>query len=182
VRTLPAPLNLPRCVVCSHRLSPNSTCATSIIRLKSLLDIEFTDVTYTLAQPLMWTTIEPSLAIINACLPIMRPLFVYVLPARLFKITSGNVASSGPGGLRSAEPRKFSRLGGDEYPLTYVEGVSHTSEVTSHRSDVKFAQERTESINDEESQGGSHSGHDDTVAPKGFPGISVKREWNIRRL
>lgn len=50
-------------------------CVASIIRVIAFNVVSFTDITYTIVQPSIWTTIEQSTGIICACLPTLRPLF-----------------------------------------------------------------------------------------------------------
>ncbi|KUJ23478.1 uncharacterized protein LY89DRAFT_728223 [Mollisia scopiformis] len=52
----------------------------SIIRIKSLQVISFTDPTYTLPMGLLWTTLEPCLCIINANLPMVRTCLATYAP------------------------------------------------------------------------------------------------------
>ncbi|KAG6354943.1 hypothetical protein INS49_004024 [Diaporthe citri] len=54
--------------------------AISIVRLKSLTTISFEDPTWTLPMGLLWTVLEPELAIINANLPLMRRFFAKIIP------------------------------------------------------------------------------------------------------
>ncbi|KAI1387562.1 uncharacterized protein F4822DRAFT_406930 [Hypoxylon trugodes] len=54
--------------------------AISIIRLKSLIDISFTDPTWTLPMGLLWTVLEPELAILVANFPFMRPYLSKLFP------------------------------------------------------------------------------------------------------
>ncbi|KAG8162374.1 hypothetical protein KVR01_008139 [Diaporthe batatas] len=49
--------------------------AISIVRLRSLMIISFDDATWTLPMGLMWSVLEPELAIINANLPLMHRFF-----------------------------------------------------------------------------------------------------------
>jgi len=111
----------------------------------------------------MWTTIEPSIGIINACLPMMRPLLIKLLPAGLFIKRSKNTGVTGS--------KRFERLDEHAYPLTRVEGVM-LNEITSH-GDSKLPYEATHSLSDVDSQrhdrgGGSHGG------------INIKTEWQVQ--
>ncbi|KAF3761233.1 hypothetical protein M406DRAFT_221390, partial [Cryphonectria parasitica EP155] len=54
--------------------------AISIVRLHSLITISFTDPTWTLPMGLLWTVLEPELAIINANLPFMRRFLAQIIP------------------------------------------------------------------------------------------------------
>ncbi|KAJ0117535.1 integral membrane protein [Diaporthe amygdali] len=57
--------------------------AISIVRLQSLMVISFEDPTWTLPMGLLWTVLEPELAIINANLPLMRRFFAKIIPKML---------------------------------------------------------------------------------------------------
>lgn len=46
----------------------------SAIRLYSLVHVDMTDVTYTVLMPILWSALEPCLAITLACVPLLRPL------------------------------------------------------------------------------------------------------------
>lgn len=59
-----------------------SVSAVSIIRVMSLLGIDFNDVTSTLPIPLMRSIVEQQLAIVCANLPLLRHVFAAVLPTR----------------------------------------------------------------------------------------------------
>ncbi|KAF2139197.1 uncharacterized protein K452DRAFT_232914, partial [Aplosporella prunicola CBS 121167] len=50
----------------------------SIIRMDSLVKLDLSDVTYNIPNVLMWSVIEPELALIGANLPLLRPLFARV--------------------------------------------------------------------------------------------------------
>lgn len=51
-----------------------STCIASAVRLQSITNINFEDVTASSAEAYVWSTIEPGLAITLACVPLLRPL------------------------------------------------------------------------------------------------------------
>lgn len=53
---------------------PFSTCIASIIRLVYLARIDYDDVTYTSVTAVLMTAVEPSLAVMLACIPLLRPL------------------------------------------------------------------------------------------------------------
>ncbi|KAF3769520.1 hypothetical protein M406DRAFT_222497, partial [Cryphonectria parasitica EP155] len=50
------------------------TCIASIIRLVYLSKIDYNDVTYTSVTAVLMTAVEPSLAVMLACIPLLRPL------------------------------------------------------------------------------------------------------------
>jgi hypothetical protein len=47
----------------------------SAARIKSVLDLDPLDFTYTVVQDTIFGGLEVELGIINACLPVLRPLF-----------------------------------------------------------------------------------------------------------
>ncbi|KAH9886116.1 hypothetical protein F4778DRAFT_759065 [Xylariomycetidae sp. FL2044] len=49
-------------------------CVISALRLHSIRSIDFTDITFTVAEAQVWSALEPALAITLACIPILRPL------------------------------------------------------------------------------------------------------------
>lgn len=52
-----------------------STCIISIIRVVTLTTVDFTDVTYTIPHTVLFSALEPCLAITLACVPVLRPIF-----------------------------------------------------------------------------------------------------------
>lgn len=95
---------------------PTSITAISIVRIKSLTDISFTDPTYTLPMGLLWTVLEPELAIINANLPLMRRLFVKFAP-KLFSFTrtKRSMGQSNPSKFEKIEDGMFLQTIGGGY-------------------------------------------------------------------
>ncbi|MCJ1479222.1 hypothetical protein MMC13_007907 [Lambiella insularis] len=59
-------------------------CAASLVRLlNAILDLNDPDTTWAFVNAMIWTTIEPSVGVICACLPVMRPLVSALLPTKL---------------------------------------------------------------------------------------------------
>lgn len=58
----------------------NSVSAISMIRVASLQNIIFDELSYTLATPLTWTFLEMDLAIIACNLPLLRPVANFLFP------------------------------------------------------------------------------------------------------
>ncbi|KAG8160727.1 hypothetical protein KVR01_008991 [Diaporthe batatas] len=57
------------------------TCVISIIRLGTLSSLspgDFRDTPYAIMQTVIWSGLEPSFAVILACVPLMRPLFLRI--------------------------------------------------------------------------------------------------------
>lgn len=52
----------------------HSTCVASALRIHAILNIDFTDITYSSAEAYVWSAVEPGLAITLACVPLLRPL------------------------------------------------------------------------------------------------------------
>jgi len=101
--------------------------AISILRIKSLQLISFTDPTYTLPMGLFWTTLEPCLAIINANLPMVRTFLIGVAPG-LFGSTNDQSKANHATITYGSRSNNFELLGED--------GTA----------DVKLGQIRTENI------------------------------------
>lgn len=55
------------------------TCIVGALRLQEILTVDFDDYTYSIANAMTYSALEPALAIILACVPTMRPL----LPSRI---------------------------------------------------------------------------------------------------
>ena len=145
----------------------------------------FLDITYTEAESFTWSLLEPTLGIICACLPTMRPLFNKVFPERLTNrqkpSPQGTKSSDGKKGwsgwmgsgqksssLESGPTRdgsKFQRLEDDDaYPLTELGSTIDVGKPVegNHVFDVEALK---------------HDGESDTL-----PGaISVKTEFCVQR-
>ncbi|RJE25025.1 hypothetical protein PHISCL_02618 [Aspergillus sclerotialis] len=52
-----------------------SVSAISMLRVVSLMKIDFNDATYTLPIPLMWSIVQGQLAIVAANIPLLRRVF-----------------------------------------------------------------------------------------------------------
>lgn len=59
-----------------------SVCTITILRIISLLQLNFSDLSYNIIIATIWGCLEPCIGIMSACLPILPPLL-----ARLFKCT-----------------------------------------------------------------------------------------------
>ena len=96
-----------------------SVCIVTILRIISLLQLNFADLSYSIATATIWGCLEPCLGIMSACLPILPPLI-----ARIFKgskltwlrrpsTTSPTYTSTWPGTPvtpRSLRPKKLSSV------------------------------------------------------------------------
>ncbi|KAI9933721.1 hypothetical protein ASPWEDRAFT_167993 [Aspergillus wentii DTO 134E9] len=82
----------------------------SIIRLKALMDIDFNDITHSVQLGVMWTVLEPELAIICANMPLMKVILSRAMPT-IFSSQRKYAIS---------DPQAFERLdehSGGAYPL-----------------------------------------------------------------
>jgi hypothetical protein len=97
-------------------LTSTSITVISIIRIKSLQVISFTDPTYTLPMGLFWTTLEPCLCIINANLPMVRTFLAAVAPT-IFGSTKDRTsrATSGLPGQSGSRPDHFELIKDDRF-------------------------------------------------------------------
>ncbi|KAL8967476.1 MAG: hypothetical protein Q9183_002902 [Haloplaca sp. 2 TL-2023] len=64
-------------------------CVASIVRVTSFDEVVWTDISYTIVGPTVWTTVEQSMGIICACLSTLRPLLTRLLPATPSRMKSG---------------------------------------------------------------------------------------------
>jgi len=86
-------------------------CIISIIRMQSLRTLDFADISYDMLNPVFWTVTEPSFAIINACLPIMRHLVKHFFGQHSW--FGSNIRTKGTTGSNT-----FERMQDGELPLT----------------------------------------------------------------
>ncbi|KAK8210828.1 integral membrane protein [Phyllosticta capitalensis] len=88
--------------------------AVSIIRMRVLSTLNFADISYDMKQSCAWTFIETSVAVINSCIPMLRPLF-----SRFIQSTPKNSGADKSGGAND-----FSGATGS-YHLRTVGGSEH---------------------------------------------------------
>lgn len=84
-----------------------------------------------MVDPVFWTVVEPSLAVTNACLPIIRPIIALILPGHYFS-SAQKTPIRGGGGSNST--REFRNIEEDEtymYPLSPLNVGTTTSHVAS---------------------------------------------------
>ncbi|KAL8948387.1 MAG: hypothetical protein Q9222_005428 [Ikaeria aurantiellina] len=56
-----------------------TVCAVSIVRLVVLANVDQSDITWNYVPAATWSAAEPSIAVVSACLPSLRPLFVRIV-------------------------------------------------------------------------------------------------------
>ncbi|KAF2817692.1 uncharacterized protein BDZ99DRAFT_513920 [Mytilinidion resinicola] len=84
--------------------------AISIIRMKFLLSLNLADATFSLPDPFMWSVVEPELAVIAACIPLMRPFFTKVARPWFGGSSSRGTKNSRNGLNSDGTKKQFSRL------------------------------------------------------------------------
>lgn len=62
-----------------------SVCIASIVRVISVEKVDIADPTWTAVEADIWSTVEPCIAIVSACLPMMAPLLKAMVPKRLIE-------------------------------------------------------------------------------------------------
>lgn len=117
-------------------------------------------------NPVFWTVTEPSLAVINACLPTLRHLFGWFFP-KLRDMTGSNKSS----GRSKPSSNTFELMQDGEYPLTRVQDGETTIKITaSARDDL----ESLGAGSDEQ-----HGARREHSADSLTPGINVKKQWTV---
>ena len=58
-----------------------SVCVASLIRITIFSQYNPKDTLYTIIMPMVWSSVEQSLGIVCACLPVLKPLFGRFLPS-----------------------------------------------------------------------------------------------------
>lgn len=111
----------------------SSVTAISCVRLAAMLQIDMTDFSFGMLTSIRWTIVETSVAILNACFPMLRPLMRRLAP-KIFSSTEdkSNSYPSQSRDLNRSGNRRVARTSfeDDEIELTRPEkhpAVSTTS-------------------------------------------------------
>ncbi|KAI4277415.1 MAG: hypothetical protein LQ337_001796 [Flavoplaca oasis] len=72
------------------------TCVISLVRLVQLITNATLDATWSLGIVSIWSTAEPNLGIVSACMPTMKPLLRRFLPSSKIRSAKGSKQSGGP--------------------------------------------------------------------------------------
>lgn len=105
----------------------NRICIITILRIKYLNDLDLHNITYSIAPEGLFTLLEPTLGIISACLPVVRPVLNKLsknapIPSteqygsKSARAASARHSSHGQNG--GFAPKRFQRLDDYAYPLT----------------------------------------------------------------
>lgn len=135
-----------------------SICVISIVRIVAIKELDLSsDVTYDLVLDDVTTALEPTLGVINACLPILQPVVSKFSGSTMLVWSkwrsSGGTSRErlGPKGTpleppNDSKPRKFHRLHADLYPLTDVTATQSHCTGPGHQMDSNGD---TDSVDDE---------------------------------
>ncbi|RDL41339.1 Uncharacterized protein BP5553_01318 [Venustampulla echinocandica] len=100
-------------------------CAITAARIQSVLNLDPMDFTYTVVEDTIFGGLELELGIINACLPILRPLFSKAFGSNSAlasiwtrKTENDSTDKSKTNWSSQKESKRFHRLNDDTYPLT----------------------------------------------------------------
>ncbi|KAG9197642.1 hypothetical protein G6514_001166 [Epicoccum nigrum] len=107
--------------------------AITIIRINVLLNVDFTDLSYSMHHAAFWSVAEPAVAIINCCIATLRPLLKLISPSRLWSSNKGDTEDRAgySGSLSGRKPSKPKfGIEHDEYPLTCIEEEISTTSLT----------------------------------------------------
>ncbi|KAL2810034.1 hypothetical protein BJX63DRAFT_423398 [Aspergillus granulosus] len=139
--------------------------AISMVRVFSLISIDFADATYTLPEPLMWSIVEEQLAVVAANLPILRHVFATILPQSWLGSSRRKATGSTGAYVGSGQQQKFG--------LTRMDGGVNKSVVSSTK--VRQVQSKVAS-------NWSDDGRSETnLAVSGAPpdGIQISRDFRV---
>ncbi|KAA8642408.1 hypothetical protein EYZ11_009915 [Aspergillus tanneri] len=135
-------------------------CVTALMRLLvSILHVNDPDLTWVYLDALIWTVVEPSVAVICACLPTLRPVLSYLLPRKF--------------SLSTASRKSKTAYGASGYPKGS----------TTHSTDPQLLARLDDSgsmkaLNQTTVQGGT--GGDDHDSEGGMEGITVRHSIELR--
>ena len=166
-------------------------CIITVLRIASIPFISPEDLTYTSVKTDVYSTLEPSLGIVSACLPIMRPLFEKVIPSRFLR-SRGNGKNHGSvkGVTRiSGLPSNFVRAGRDTtdfrklldvggYPMERVTEEVHSKTLISDDDDRRLL---GKSYHAEISGNVAVDESPDLEQAHPDSRINVTREWTVQR-
>lgn len=156
-------------------LTSSSISAISMVRVVSLLRVDFADATYTLPMLLMWSIVEEELALTTANLPLLRHVFSRILPRGWLNSShrKSNYNTNSQYRRNDNSHRRGDRS--DNYNLTPVNLGVHESEVSSS-APLKRKKNGTDVT-----VGSAADDSDTELAVHGAPldGIHVQREFRI---
>lgn len=156
-------------------LIQHRACVISAYRIAVLSTMDFADITYSLPLSNIFSGLEPSLAVILACVPLLRPLLGRTgseANSRATPFQASNTSRRGP----KINHNQFDPLDDDtsHYRLHPL-GTKHAAEVTAYSRDPTYSEGTFYS--DVESRG-SKEEKERERAPR-LNGIKVNRAWEV---
>lgn len=85
-------------------MRPNRICVLSAVRIKSIVDLDLLDFSYSVVPDGVYSVLEPCLGVINASLPVLQPVTEKLATSKLFSRLKGSLMSSS----RNQQPKKAS--------------------------------------------------------------------------
>ncbi|KAL1998907.1 hypothetical protein VTN02DRAFT_5401 [Thermoascus thermophilus] len=152
----------------------------SVVRLESLMAIDFADITHSVQMGVLWTVVEPELSVICANMPVLKPVVSRLFP-RLFPASS-HKPSYISHGVSDHHPQTLERL--EEHPIYPLGDVArdHRVEISTggddspHPTNIQHSAptRRRRSIDEE-------SGESAPILAKhaGPLGITVTQDFNL---
>jgi hypothetical protein len=115
-------------------------CILSVVRVVAISKLDLTDVTYTIVLDNIMSALEPTLGVINACLPLLQPIIPKISENKIitwFKsLTTMRSSATGFSKTDSKQPsgkfasHHFDRLTPDLYPLTDISATRRSLDST----------------------------------------------------
>ena len=156
----------------------NRICIVTILRIKYLNDLDLHNITYSIAPEGLFTLLEPTLGIISACLPAIRPVInklsrnAPIPSSEQYGSKAARSASARPSARHSSHgqnsgfaPKRFQRLDDYAYPLT--DTYRNFNDVAGPENDASSADQDVE----------EHAYVSDPTGQKNA--IVVKGRWDI---
>lgn len=76
---------------------------------------DLTDMTYTVTPGAIYSVLEPTLGVVNACLPVIKPSLTKIFKRNLFQSKPGTSTSGGSGAFRSRKTDTSANEGNDNH-------------------------------------------------------------------
>lgn len=138
--------------------------------------IDFSDITYSVQMGVLWTVLEPELAIICANMPVLKPVLSRIFP-RLFSTSSRRTYGV-------SDPQAFERLDeqhGNIYPLNQVGRDPLKTDITAghsrSRSKGRFTTATVRSMDEESAESDEQRLRDNAQA---VDGINVTKNFDVK--
>lgn len=146
-----------------------SISAITIIRIRVLTTVDFLDLPYSMIWAAFWSVTEPALANLNACVPMLRPVFKAAFPT-LF--ASRKMYSTQPGsGASGIKNKAFKRMNEVESDLQLT-NLTQLEPVRTSR-EGRISEHGDDGSHDDRSQDG-RSQDESTHVPRS---VIVNRPW-----